>query len=276
MVAMQKTEEVSPLEIPTILGRRRALGLIAAAAGTLVLTACGGSDGSSGDIDSGSGSGGTGSGGSGSSGGGGCTEIPEETNGPYPADGSQRGVTNVLSNSAVVRRDITSDFDGSDTQPGVPLTLTINVEDVGDGCAVLEGAAVYIWQCNASGEYSVYGNNSAYTYLRGVQIADSSGQVTFKTIYPGRYTGRATHIHVEVYADDSFNTLLKTSQFAFDDDVNDTVYATSAYSKSAATRETTNDEDDIFNDGYADELLSLSGNVNDGYTATITMGVTAT
>lgn len=253
------------------LDRRAALGSIGGGLGALVLVACGGggSDGADGSTS------GSADSGSSSASGGGCVEIPEETNGPYPADGSQSGVSNVLRNSAAVRSDITADFDGSDTQAGVPLTLTITVEDVGDNCALLEGAAVYVWHCNASGEYSVYGSNSAHTYLRGVQIADGKGQVTFKTIYPGRYSGRATHIHVEVYADDSFNTLLKTSQFAFDEDINELVYASSAYSKSESTRATSNDADGIFADGYADEMLSFSGNVSSGYTATIAMGVIA-
>lgn len=259
------------------LDRRAALGVIGGGFGALVLAACsGGGSGSADGSTSGSTASGSSSGsGSGSASAGSCVEIPEETNGPYPADGSQSGVTNVLRNSAAVRGDITTDFDGSDTQAGVPLTLTITVEDVGNSCALLEGAAVYVWHCNASGEYSVYGSNGAHTYLRGVQVADGNGQVTFKTIYPGRYSGRATHIHVEVYADDSFNTLLKTSQFAFDEDINELVYATSAYSKSESTRATRNDADGIFADGYDDEMLSFSGNVSSGYTATITMGVIA-
>ena len=55
-----------------------------------------------------------------------------------------------------------------------------------------------IWQCDAAGSYSQYGTQTAQTYLRGIQTTDSSGQVTFTTIYPGWYAGRATHIHVDV------------------------------------------------------------------------------
>jgi protocatechuate 3,4-dioxygenase beta subunit len=267
-----------PIPAPSSLSRRRALRVLGGTAGALVLAACGG--GSSDDATLTSSSGTTTSTGSTTSSGT-CSEIPEETNGPFPADGSQSGVTNVLADSRVIRSNIVSDFAGTNTQTGVPLTLTISVQDISNGCSTLEGAAVYIWHCNADGEYSVYsgnnnGNHSGQTFLRGAQVTDSNGQVTFTSIYPGRYAGRATHIHVEVYSSSTFKTLLKTSQFAFVESVNDTVYTTSAYSDSEATTETTNAQDNVFSDGYDDELLTLSGNTSSGYTAAIAMGISAT
>jgi protocatechuate 3,4-dioxygenase beta subunit len=257
----------NPLAARRPLSRRTVLSLIGGGIGTAFAVACGGGRNSS--VSSSSGS---------SSGDGSCSEIAEETNGPFPADGSQAGVTNVLADSRVLRSDITADFDGSDVQDGVPLTLAITLEDVSNSCALLEGAAVYIWHCNADGEYSVYssgnnGNHSGQTFLRGAQVSNSSGQVTFTTIYPGRYAGRATHIHVEIYADDSFNTLLKTSQFAFPDDHNDTVYNASAYSESDSTTQTGNDSDNVFSDGYDEQMLSIAGSNGSGYTATITIGI---
>lgn len=258
---------------PSPIDRRKALGLIGGAASALVLAACGGGS-SLGDEAAESDS-------SGSSGSASCSEIPDETGGPFPADGSQSGVVNVLEQSGIVRSNIVADIDGDNAQPGIALTLTIALEDLGANCAALQGAAVYIWHCNADGEYSVYsstqngGNHDGTTYLRGVQLSDSNGQVTFTTIYPGRYSGRATHIHIEVYADDSFATLLKTSQFAFDESINDTVYTSSTYSDSESTRETPNDEDGVFSDGYDDELLTVTGSNSAGYAAGITIGVTA-
>jgi protocatechuate 3,4-dioxygenase beta subunit len=264
-----------PISSLSNLSRRRALRVLGGTAGALVLAACGGGGGGDVSIESGTSSDTT----TGSSTS--CSEIPEETNGPFPADGSQSGVTNVLADSRVIRSNIVSDFDGTDTQSGVPLTLAINVQDIGNSCAALENAAVYIWHCNADGEYSVYsgnnnGNHSGQTFLRGAQLTDSNGQVTFTTVYPGRYAGRATHIHVEVYSSSTFKTLLKTSQFAFVESVNDTVYATSDYTDSKNTSETTNARDNVFSDGYDDELLTLSGNTSSGYTASISMGVSAT
>ena len=37
------------------------------------------------------------------------------------------------------------------------------------------------------------------TFLRGVQFTDSDGRVSFRTIFPGWYAGRATHLHVRVH-----------------------------------------------------------------------------
>ena len=42
-------------------------------------------------------------------------------------------------------------------------------------------------------------NTVGQTFLRGVQFTDKRGQVTFKTIYPGHYAGRTTHIHAKVH-----------------------------------------------------------------------------
>ena len=67
----------------------------------------------------------------GSSGGGGsCSaRIPEETQGPFPADGSN-GPT-VLALSGVVRNDIGSSFAGlSGTAEGVPLTIELTIVSV--------------------------------------------------------------------------------------------------------------------------------------------------
>lgn len=260
----------------TLYARRTVLGLIAGSVGGALIAACGGG---SGDAASDSGGSDTPVGGGGNSV---CSEIPDETVGPFPANGTQSGVTNVLADARVLRSDIRGNLDGGTAQSGVPLELTIALSDVGDDCAPLVGAAVYIWHCNADGEYSVYsgamngGDHSGTTWLRGVQLSDSNGQVRFTTIYPGRYSGRATHIHVEVYTDDSFKTLLKTSQFAFPDTLNDTVYdASSVYSDSASTRQTDNDDDGIFEDGYDDELLTITGSNAAGYVGTITMGVVA-
>src|SRR4029079_18908518 len=84
--------------------------------------------------------------------------------------------------------------------------------------------------CDASGNYSEYSqpgyDGTGKTFLRGLQTADANGQVTFTTIYPGWYAGRATHIHFEVFRGSS---LVKTTQIAFPEDVTRAVYATSVY-----------------------------------------------
>ena len=126
-------------------------------------------------------------------------EIPEETGGPYPGDGSNG--PNVLTQSGIVRQDIRSSFgSASGVAEGVPLTVELTVTENTTGAA-LPGAAVYLWHCDAQGRYSLYSDGvTEENYLRGVQAADANGKVTFTTIYPAAYSGRWPHIHFEVYA----------------------------------------------------------------------------
>jgi protocatechuate 3,4-dioxygenase beta subunit len=42
-------------------------------------------------------------------------------------------------------------------------------------------------------------NYTGVHFLRGRQTTDSAGVGTFTSIFPGWYSGRATHIHVHVY-----------------------------------------------------------------------------
>ena len=85
-------------------------------------------------------------------------------------------------------------------QAGVPLDLRIRVIDH-TRCVPIVGAACDIWQCNAYGVYSDEESEQTVgeTFLRGVQFTDSEGWAEFKTIYPGHYAGRATHVHVKVH-----------------------------------------------------------------------------
>jgi protocatechuate 3,4-dioxygenase beta subunit len=89
---------------------------------------------------------------------------------------------------------------------------------------------VEIWHCDAQGNYSEYSqpgfDGRARTFLRGLQVTNADGKVTFTTIYPGWYAGRATHIHIDV---DFNSNPTKTTQMAFPEEVNSAVYATGIY-----------------------------------------------
>src|SRR2546423_14388844 len=62
-----------------------------------------------------------------------CSAIPEETGGPYPGDGSNG--PDVLSENGVVRKDITTSFDGATgTAEGVPYTISFTVGNIDNGC----------------------------------------------------------------------------------------------------------------------------------------------
>lgn len=206
-------------------------------------------------------------------------EIPEETLGPYPADGSNG--PNVLEASGVVRRDIRSSFGTSGTTAeGVPLTLTLTLLDNANGCAPLAGAAVYVWHCDQDGKYSLYDSGlKNENYLRGVQEADANGQLTFSTIYPGAYSGRWPHIHFEVFESMTNTTaagqVLAVSQIALTETACKEVYSTPGYESSARNfPNTTLTSDNVFgDDGGIYQLATMSGSVAGGYTAALNVTV---
>ena len=214
-----------------------------------------------------------------------CSLIPEETGGPYPADGTNSnasGVVNVLTQSGVVRSDIRSSFNGATgTAAGIPLTIKLQIVNVNGSCATLEGFAVYLWHCDRDGNYSLYSSGvTTQNYLRGVQVSDSSGNVSFTSIYPGCYSGRVPHVHFEVYrtlaAATSASNRLKTSQFAFPDAASNAVYATTGYSASVRNMAAISlATDNVFSDGATLQTVTITGNVTDGYVATLTVGVSA-
>ncbi|GAB4056945.1 hypothetical protein [Uliginosibacterium sediminicola] len=210
--------------------------------------------------------------------------IPEETAGPYPGDGSNsnsNGVVNVLSLSGIVRSDIRSSIAGaSGVASGVPLTMTLQLQNTSSSCTALSGYAVYLWHCNAAGLYSLYSTAIINeNYLRGVQVTDSSGRVSFTTIVPGCYSGRMPHIHFEIYRSlasaSSASNKIKTSQLTFPLAMCNSVYALSAYSGSASNLAAISyATDNVFSDGYSLQMASVSGDVSNGYTASLAVGIT--
>ena len=163
-------------------------------------------------------------------------ELPEETGGPFPGDGSNGA--NVLNQSGIVRSDITSSFGSSTTKAeGVPLNITMTINDFANSKAPLAGGAVYVWHCDREGRYSLYSQGvTGENYLRGVQETDGRGQVKFTTIFPACYSGRWPHIHFEVYpslakATNGANKIA-TSQMALPEATCQAVYATSGYQQS--------------------------------------------
>jgi len=130
------------------------------------------------------------------------SEIPQETAGPYPADGSNASnqMLNVLTLSGIVRSDIRTSIGTGATAAGVPLTIELTLVDSTSDCAPLAGYAIYLWHCNRDGKYSLYSSGvTAEDYLRGVQATDSNGKVSFTSIFPACYSGRWPHIHFEIY-----------------------------------------------------------------------------
>ena len=208
-------------------------------------------------------------------------EIPEETAGPFPADGSNG--PDVLGESGIVRSDLTRSFGAaSGVAAGVPLAIHLRLLDLsGDTSVALAGAAVYLWHCDAEGRYSMYDDEIAdENYLRGVQETDSAGRLTFTSIVPACYSGRWPHLHFEVYPSlakaTSAENKMRTSQIAFPSDVCEQVYASDLYPGSADNLGQVGlDSDMVFGDGHSLQLATLDGSVDDGYTLRLTIPVWA-
>jgi len=93
--------------------------------------------------------------------------------------------------------------------------------------------------------------------------------VTFTTIFPGWYSGRATHIHVEVKIN---GAVVKVTQIAFPESVNAAVYASGVYA-SRGPNATSNASDSVFADSLSSELATVSGDPTSGLAAAFTVGV---
>jgi len=182
-----------------------------------------------------------------------CMLSPVETEGPYPT----------MTPSQLVQSSIIGD------RTGVALLMTMTVQDKNNDCAALSDVFVDVWHCDKDGNYSQYGSNSSEEYLRGRQTTDANGQVSFISIFPGWYTGRAPHIHVEVL-DSNENSLL-VSQIAFPVATYTEVYNSAAYS---GAPDTSNTQDGIFADSLEQNMAnSITGNITDGYTLVKTLVV---
>ncbi|WP_082561585.1 intradiol ring-cleavage dioxygenase [Microbacterium sp. Root61] len=265
-------------DVRTMINRRRALGIFGGVALTSLLAACGVNPTTDASATPNATPTPTGSASASASASEPLAEVPDETGGPYPADGSN-GV-NVLDDSGIVRADIRSSFGSSTTvAAGIPLTIALTVRDAATGRA-LAGKGVYLWHCDRDGNYSLYSQGvEDENYLRGVQETDANGTVAFTSIYPACYSGRWPHIHFEVY-DDVANAvasgpIVKTSQIALPAETNDTVYATAGYEQSVRNAaQVTLQNDNVFrDDGAIRQLATMSGSVAQGYTAALTIGV---
>lgn len=268
-------------DIRTLMTRRTVLGVGAVGVGAVALAAC--SDGSSSSAATTSASTSASSSASSTAA---VTdlpdaEIPDETAGPYPGDGSNG--PDVLEESGIVRSDIRSSIGADAPVDGVPLEFSITVTDMANDDAPFENVAVYAWHCNAEGLYSMYSEGvEDETWLRGVQVADASGTVSFTSIVPACYTGRWPHIHFEVYPSvdditDSENAIA-TSQIAIPEDVCNAVFAVDTYDGSAENlSQVTLDSDNVFgDDAGASQLATMSGDVDSGYIASLTARVDTT
>jgi protocatechuate 3,4-dioxygenase beta subunit len=195
-----------------------------------------------------------------------CTVTASETAGPFPT----------ITPSSLVKSNIVMD------RTGVGLTIKITIKNTKASCEALKGAIVDIWHCDKDGNYSEYGgismqsvNYTSVHFLRGRQTTDDNGLITFTSIFPGWYSGRATHIHVHVY--NTSGTSLLVTQIAFPEGTNSAVALVNASSTNGYTKGmsgyTYNASDNVFSDSTTNEMAAISGSVSDGFVLTHTINV---
>ncbi|GAP91606.2 putative gpi anchored dioxygenase [Rosellinia necatrix] len=151
-----------------------------------------------------------------------CVLTPDNANGPY----------------FVYQEHIRSDL--VERTAGVPMHVELQFIDV-TTCRPATQLLIDTWSCNATGAYS--GVSAAgegglgTTYLRGVQPTDGDGVVSFDTIFPGHYQGRATHQHLIAHVGAatlpngtySGGRVAHLSQLFFDQALRDAIEATAPY-----------------------------------------------
>jgi protocatechuate 3,4-dioxygenase beta subunit len=179
-----------------------------------------------------------------------CVLAPEQTEGPYYVD------------DHLIRRDIRAG------KSGMPLSLRLQVLDA-SSCKPIHGATVEVWHCDALGRYS--GFNAPGNFLRGGQRTNSSGWVTFRTIYPGWYQGRTTHIHVKVHVGGS---VVHTGQLYFADATTASVYRSRSPYRSRGQKDRSNAQDMVFADGGRQSMLRLTRS-GAGFVGRLALGVRA-
>jgi protocatechuate 3,4-dioxygenase beta subunit len=196
-----------------------------------------------------------------------CAVKPALTEGPYFVD------------EKLNRADIRSDTIAGTVKTGAPLALAFNVSRIVSGaCAVLAGAQVDVWHCDAAGVYSDATdpgfNTKGQNWLRGYQLTDANGAAKFTTIFPGWYAGRATHIHFKIRGKSSSGASYDfTSQIFFDETFITALYTQqSPYSTRGDSGRLRNAGDSIYSGGGA-QLLVTPASVTNGYTATLNVGL---
>jgi protocatechuate 3,4-dioxygenase beta subunit len=211
--------------------------------------------------------------------------VAETTAGPYPEAESDY-ITGVDMTAAAIAGSAGVTTNRSSVLSAIPLSLTLNMYSVsGTTATEISGADVFLWQCDALGVYSAVDIASQHTedtvgqkWLRGKQTTGSSGNVTFRTILPGWYTGRVVHFHVRVRLANASSYAVTTQLF-----VNDTIvngykalapYASDRQSLMLLSSGSDNIYTTLSTSVRSALTLNLLGSNTAGYAATLNVGIT--
>ena len=184
-----------------------------------------------------------------------CVAQPQLAEGPFFVD------------TGLMRTDI------REGKEGALMQLNIKVMQVGtDVCTPIEQALVDIWHTDANGDYSGVQGLEDQQFLRGMQTTDADGNVSFTTIYPGWYPGRAVHIHFKVRSSATSTSAYEfTSQLFFDDNFSRQIYQQAPYD-ARGEQNTTNDSDGIFGQSGNQLMLAIE-EIDDRLVASFEVGL---
>ncbi|GAA5923558.1 intradiol ring-cleavage dioxygenase [Sporobolomyces koalae] len=232
-----------------------------------------------------------------------CALAPEVTEGPY-----------YHTEGHPIRQNMAED------QLGLLFLMDVGVIDV-NTCKPLPNVLVDLWHANTTGHYAGHPEQAPHlrwegpahegprkgllskyprtndheTFLRGAWPTNKNGLSQFTSIFPGYYTGRATHVHVRLHTEwetlknGTFrsNRLIHTGQIFVPDNVNAQVDKLHPYNmnpiadKWGRTRNWV-DSLQIYQDSHANghnpefEVLKLGGVIQQGLIGYITLGVDPT
>ncbi|MEY9625615.1 intradiol ring-cleavage dioxygenase [Sinorhizobium fredii] len=171
--------------------------------------------------------------------------------------------------------------DVTDGVTGLPTRISLRLVEAAT-CKPVEGADVEIWHADARGVYSGEAaamcnaddaEARATSFLRGRQISDANGVVSFLTVYPGWYPSRAVHIHLRVLLGDRE---VLVSQLLFDDSLSDLVYQGHPDYAARPVRATMNGGDTVFASSDAADFIFDFEKLDAGVLqASYTIGVAA-
>ena len=178
-----------------------------------------------------------------------------------------------LARSGIVRNDIRRSFGtASGVARGVPLTVRLRLVSAKSGQPIA-GYAVYLWQADRQGDYSLYSPGlTGENYLRGVQASNAQGWVQFRSIFPGTHAERWPHLHFEVFpsldAATEATDRLHSARLTLPADACAAVYARSDYAASRAGLSA-----GMAEDGHQLAVASVTGSVDRGFTAVRTVRI---
>jgi protocatechuate 3,4-dioxygenase beta subunit len=157
-------------------------------------------------------------------------------------------------------------------QDGLPMRMYFQVLDV--TCLPIAGATVDVWHVAPTGKYSgddVANENvpfctaadptyESHLYFRGKQTTDANGVAFFDTCFPGWYPGRTVHVHFTITSGSkSF-----TSQYVFDDALDDEIIDTQPVYGTRGKRDTTNVTDSVVTAADYQQFLFQTEKLADG------------